>query len=298
MVKYKYDVWGNHAILDANGDDLTSGVGILNPFRYRGYYYDTETDLYYLQTRYYDPEVGRFLSQDDVSYLAPDNINGLNLYAYCSNNPVMNVDPTGTSFWENFWKVVAGVVIIGGLVVGSIFTGGMLSIVLTGAAMGAIFGGLGSVVSTLITGDWDNFGNTFLIGTIAGGISGAFGATGFNVGWQIGINAVIGVGNYSLTTIMNGDSITIGGLVSSAIFGAVAGAVGGNGLMKGNQLTDAFIAFNGKNFFSTMSANLSRFIRPFIKQIFSYLIIGGLFNGLYAQLVQKNFNPDGDFFGF
>ena len=135
VVEYKYDAWGNHAILDANGDDLTSGVGVLNPFRYRSYYYDEETDLYYLQTRYYDPEVGRFLSQDDVSYLAPDNINGLNLYAYCSNNPVMNVDPTGTSFWENFWKVVAGVVIIGGLVVGSIFTGGMLSIVLTGAAM-------------------------------------------------------------------------------------------------------------------------------------------------------------------
>ena len=95
VAKYVYDAWGNHAILDANGNDLASGVGVLNPFRYRGYFYGEETDLYYLQTRYYDPELGRFISQDDVSYLAPDSINGLNLYAYCGNNPVMNVDPTG-----------------------------------------------------------------------------------------------------------------------------------------------------------------------------------------------------------
>ncbi|MCH5351484.1 MAG: hypothetical protein J1F39_05915 [Clostridiales bacterium] len=56
-----------------------------------------ETDLSYLQTRYNDPEVGRFISQDDVSYLDPEHINGLNLYAYCGNNPVMTVDYNGTT---------------------------------------------------------------------------------------------------------------------------------------------------------------------------------------------------------
>ena len=55
-----------------------------------------ETGLYYLKTRYYDPETGRFITIDDVSYLAPDTINGLNLYVYCLNNPVMKVDPNGT----------------------------------------------------------------------------------------------------------------------------------------------------------------------------------------------------------
>ena len=99
VAKYIYDAWGNHAIVDVSGSNVTSGIGVLNPFRYRGYFYDEETDLYYLQTRYYDPELGRFISQDDVSYLAPDSINGLNLYAYCGNNPVMNVDPTG-QFWD------------------------------------------------------------------------------------------------------------------------------------------------------------------------------------------------------
>lgn len=97
VVKYVYDAWGNHAVLDANGADITdvNHIGVLNPFRYRGYYYDTETELYYLQTRYYDPETGRFITIDGIEYLDPETINGLNLYAYCGNNPVMNVDPYG-----------------------------------------------------------------------------------------------------------------------------------------------------------------------------------------------------------
>ncbi len=96
-----FDAWGNHKVLDANGVEIsaTTHVGHVNPIRYRGYYYDVETGLYYLQSRYYDPEVGRFISPDSVDYLDPDSINGLNLYAYCGNNPVMNVDPTGHSFW-------------------------------------------------------------------------------------------------------------------------------------------------------------------------------------------------------
>ena len=61
----------------------------------RGYYYDEETELYFLKTRYYDLEVGRFISVDGIEYLDPETINGLNLYAYCGNNPVMNVDPNG-----------------------------------------------------------------------------------------------------------------------------------------------------------------------------------------------------------
>ncbi len=95
-------------------------IGKINPFRYRGYYYDAETGLYYLKTRYYDPEVGRFISQDDVSYLDPEHINGLNLYAYCGNNPVMFTDSTGTNkvkdFFSKVGRFLAGVTltIVGG----------------------------------------------------------------------------------------------------------------------------------------------------------------------------------------
>ena len=103
VVKYIYDAWGNHAVVNASGEDIgdATHIGNRNPIRYRGYYYDTETGLYYLKTRYYDPEVGRFISIDDISYLDPETVNGLNLYAYCGNNPVMRVDPNGTS-WKSF----------------------------------------------------------------------------------------------------------------------------------------------------------------------------------------------------
>jgi RHS repeat-associated protein len=104
VARYTYDAWGNHVVSNLTGDN----IGDINPFRYRGYYYDKETQLYYLNARYYDPEVGRFISQDNISYLEPETINGLNLYAYCGNNPIMGYDPSGTWDWGNFWKVVIG----------------------------------------------------------------------------------------------------------------------------------------------------------------------------------------------
>ena len=62
-----------------------------------------ETGLYYLNSRYYDPELGRFISQDSLEYADPETINGLNLYAYCKNDPVNNSDPTGAWSWKKFW---------------------------------------------------------------------------------------------------------------------------------------------------------------------------------------------------
>ena len=91
QVEYAYDAWGNCEIVYGENSNLAS----LNPIRYRGYYYDTETSLFWLSSRYYSPELCRFISQDDVSYLDPTSINGLNLYAYCMNNPIMYADPSG-----------------------------------------------------------------------------------------------------------------------------------------------------------------------------------------------------------
>ena len=98
--EYSYDAWGNCTIVTDE-----SGIATPNPFRYRGYYFDEETGLYYLQTRYYDPEVGRFISRDSIEYADPETICGLNLYAYCGNNPVMFADLLGTS-WSSFWNGV------------------------------------------------------------------------------------------------------------------------------------------------------------------------------------------------
>ena len=92
MVKYNYDAWGTISITQ---DTSSSDIGSLNPFRYKGYYYDEETQLYWVSSRYYSPELCRWISPDSIEYLDLESINGLNLYAYCNNDPVNKYNPTG-----------------------------------------------------------------------------------------------------------------------------------------------------------------------------------------------------------
>ena len=87
---YAYDAWGNCTIT-LN----TNGIATKNPIRYRGYYYDQDTGLYYLNARYYSPTWRRFISPDDTNYLDPEIESGLNLYCYCNNDPVNYADPSG-----------------------------------------------------------------------------------------------------------------------------------------------------------------------------------------------------------
>ena len=91
---YDYDAWGNCTVYDSSAKVLTDPTSIanLNPLRYRGYYYDAETGFYYLQSRYYDPAICRFINADG---LFTDGFVGSNLFAYCVNDPVNTVDPTG-----------------------------------------------------------------------------------------------------------------------------------------------------------------------------------------------------------
>ena len=104
LVSYVYDAFGNATITYHNGGASTTVVN--NPFRYRGYYYDTDLGMYYLQTRYYDPVIGRFISPDSYASTGTGLL-GCNMYAYCENNPVMYVDPTG----ESPWLIIAGIVL-------------------------------------------------------------------------------------------------------------------------------------------------------------------------------------------
>jgi RHS repeat-associated protein len=91
------------------GGTLASTVGAENPMRYRGYYYDTETGLYYLQSRYYNPDWGRFISQDEAQYHEGMTGAAANLYAYGDNNCVNMIDPTGhISFWQRMCYVGDG----------------------------------------------------------------------------------------------------------------------------------------------------------------------------------------------
>ena len=95
VARYLYDAFGNCTI--ASGTTNTA-VANANPIRYRGYYYDDDTGLYYCNARYYSPKWRRFISPDDTAYLDPESVNGLNLYCYCNNDPVNYADPTGRVF--------------------------------------------------------------------------------------------------------------------------------------------------------------------------------------------------------
>ena len=106
VAEYTYDPWGKLLnITDTSGTD----IGALNPLRYRGYYYDTETGFYFLQSRYYDPTVGRFINVDGQLSGVGGDMQGYNLFAYCQNDPVNMSDPTG--HWPKLSTIYTAVAI-------------------------------------------------------------------------------------------------------------------------------------------------------------------------------------------
>ena len=105
VVGYSYDPWGN--ILSVTGS-MASTLGVDNPFRYRSYYCDTESGLYYLNSRYYDAKVCRFVNADTY-FSTGQGLSENNMFVYCGNNPVNRLDPEGTAWWH--WVVAAVVVV-------------------------------------------------------------------------------------------------------------------------------------------------------------------------------------------
>ena len=110
VARYTYDAWGKVlSVTDANGNANTSStfIGNVNPIRYRGYYYDTETGWYYLRTRYYDPQVKRFLNSDMIA--GEIGSLGYNLFSYCKNDPVNRIDSEGALSWWASEQMIHGV---------------------------------------------------------------------------------------------------------------------------------------------------------------------------------------------
>ena len=163
VVEYTYDAWGNP--LSTTGSMATT-LGVHNPLRYRGYVYDSETQLYYLQSRYYDPALGRFINADAFASTGTGLL-GYNMFAYCNNNPVAYSDPAGQS-------IVLAIAI--------------------GAAIGAVIGGVvGAVASKKKTGE-------VKVGAVAAGaVAGA--VVGGLAGWGVGAASAASAGAASTATV-------------------------------------------------------------------------------------------------
>ena len=140
VASYTYDPWGK--IISSSGT-----LADINPLRYRGYYYDAETGFYYLQSRYYDPEIGRFINADSYASTDATGLLSTNMFAYCENDPVNKSDPTGE---------VAPILIAmaGGALVGIAeqFMTDVIYAMVTGQPLDACFSSVGTYVSSAAGG--------------------------------------------------------------------------------------------------------------------------------------------------
>jgi len=274
VVKYVYDAWGNCEV-DESSTNAT--LANLNPFRYRSYYYDTETNLYFLKSRYYDPEIGRFITIDDISYLNPDNVNGLNLYAYCLNNPVMFSDPNGHAVVSFIVGLLVST-LIGGLISGGIAAG---TAALTGDNIGAAFWGgfvTGSLSSLAVgVGMSLNGGLGFLacggLGFVAGGIGNILTQTisSYNATGSIHIDA---------------EDAIFAGFINSLISLATMGCM----IL---WMSDSFSsALSGKTFVSRFVEFMSFDIANTLASTYFGITFGGfdLAASLTKYLIEKAFN--------
>ena len=184
IAKYLYDAWGKCVSVE-NADGYT--IGTANPFRYRGYYYDNDTGLYYLQSRYYDPAIGRFINADTYTTTDADGLLSTNMFAYCENNPVNMSDETGTvpSWLKKVGAavaVVAGVAAVAAITVATAGAGTAAAVIAVGAAKGAAIGmasgaisgaAIGAASHIRSTGSWKGAGAAALNGMGDGALSGA-----------------------------------------------------------------------------------------------------------------------------
>ncbi|GAA0178475.1 hypothetical protein SH2C18_15270 [Clostridium sediminicola] len=232
VVKYNYDSWGkltpsqdeldDATDTDKNGitGSLRDSIGVKNPYRYRGYRYDSETELYYLQSRYYNPSWGRFINVDDIDVLdgGNDHILENNLFAYCFNNPVNMSDEDG--HWPSWaTKVLIGAAAIGvGVAVTALTGGAVLPALIAGvkaAATAGLIGGAvgsaaGAVSHRISTGSWEGAGKAALTGAINGAADGFMtggimagasqvASAGFKVAAKATVNAGKNVSGIKLT---------------------------------------------------------------------------------------------------
>lgn len=178
---------------------MASTLGLYNPLRYRGYVYDRETNLYYLQSRYYNPTWGRFINADS-RLSTGQGLLGNNMFAYCLNNPVTYCDTEGES------ATIAGAV-IGGIfgAINGIMSGGSIEEILACAATGAITGAIAGFAADISVASF-GVGGAIIASAVAGGLCSS-------------ANSAIS------QSILNDGTVDPWKVASDGIFGAVAGGL-------------------------------------------------------------------------
>ena len=167
VVEYTYDPWGKLLnITDTSGTD----IGAINPLRYRGYYYDTETGFYFLQSRYYDPTVGRFINVDGQLSGVGGDMQGYNLFAYCQNDPVNMSDPTG--HWPRL-STIFTVVAIAAVAVAAV----AVTVATCGAAAPALAFAGGGVITGMSAGVAATATSVAAVAMVVAGVSTAAAVT-------------------------------------------------------------------------------------------------------------------------
>ena len=247
IAKYSYDPWGKLLSVTPNGwlDEQNAyylEVAEANPLRYRGYYYDAETGFYYLQSRYYDPEIGRFINADSYASTDATGLLSTNMFAYCENDPVNKSDPSGEAF--------------------SLIT------IAVGATVGALVNAAGTAAANILEGkDWnDGIGLALLSGAVSGAVS----TISMNPAARLAISAVASAAESVYDQVKNDGSVNLGRLTADVAIGTISGCRG----YIGNNLTGSFVksgnmlkgqignAFKSKNIFD----GLKRAGRNYLKR--------------------------------
>ena len=219
VVKYSYDSWGKVTI---NTISSLHPSARFNPFMYKGYIYDVETQLYYCNSRYYSPELCRWISPDSIEYLEPESINGLNLYTYCNNDPVNKYDPSGHS-------AILVMVLIGtlfGAAVGFGFDAGK-QLINNGWDFSEV--DWGSAVNSAIVGGALGFSLAMGVGYFGPVIAGAAATGGLTAGGAFAISTAVSFGagalGYATEEWMNGRTPSFGKAMMHGGFVALEGMV-------------------------------------------------------------------------
>lgn len=225
VVEYMYDSWGK---LIATTGSLANTVGLNQPFRYRGYVYDEETEFYYLQSRYYDPNTCRFISAD-VLLSTGQGVLGHNSFAYCGNNPVVRIDDQG-----QFWNIIGAIAIVVTTTIVSGVIGGLQEVAnggsfWTGAASGAVSGAIASAPAALAT---------LTLGATAA----------LTPGLTAAASAAGAVAGYGVKCAIKGEEFSFTEAAIDAGIGAVAGFIGGGcmGAFAGNGVVNSFADVAGE----------------------------------------------------